>query len=398
MPSIERSIVDLAEAILANYPLCNLCLGRQFPSVKGDNNEVKGKMIRREVEVKMNKGSCFICQGIMQSLKDTSAKILERLRDYEFDDFLIGVKLSKDVIEREDDLRAKFKLRGGEAIKSEIKREIGKTVSSKTDKRVNFHNPDMTILLSLISGEIDLNPKPLFVYGRYLKMIRGLPQKRRKCRNCGGKGCYDCEYTGFLKKGSIEQILAQRLIEKFNSKGAKFTWIGGESSESLVLGNGRPFYAEIIEPKLRHIDESKILEEENGVILKEMMIIDEKPKKSPFFIVNVSAHVKFDEEVDEEKLNTLKEKLKNSEVKVVPIRKKAFMKKIYDFNVERIDEKEAKIEFKCDGGLNIKRFISGSNSDLGKDILEITPNVSEIIGIKASCDTFDILDVEVLNE
>ncbi|MCP8321490.1 MAG: hypothetical protein H3Z52_11220, partial [archaeon] len=372
MPSIEKSVVDLAEAILTNYPLCNQCLGRQFPSVKGDNNEVKGKTIRREVKVKIKKDSCFICQEIMQSLKDTSAKILDQLKDYEFDDFLIGARLSKDVIEREDDLRAKFKLRGGEAIKSEIKRDIGKIISSKTDKRVNFHNPDMTILVNLVSGEIYLNPKPLFVYGRYLKMIRGLTQKRRKCKNCGGKGCYECEYTGFLKEGSVEQTLAQRLIERFNAKGAIFTWIGGESAESLVLGNGRPFYAEIIEPKFRHTDESEMIKEENGVILKDMMIVDEKPKKSPIFIVKVSAHVKFDEEVDEEKLNTLKEKLQNSEVKVVPLKKKAFMKKIYNFNVERIDGKEAKIIFKCDGGLNIKRFISGSNSDVGKGFLEIT--------------------------
>lgn len=259
-------------------------------------------------------------------------------------------------------------------------------VSSKIDKRVNFRNPDMTVLVNLVSGEIDLNPKPLFVYGRYLKMTRGLPQKHRK-------------YAALLKEGSIEQILAQRLTESFNAKGAKFTWVGGESTESLVLGSGRPFYAEIIEPKLRHIDESEIFKEKDkGVILKEMMIMDEKPKKSPNFKVKVSAHVKFDEEVDEERFNILKERLQNSEVKVVPLRKKAFMKKIYDFNLERINGKEAKIMFECDGGLNIKRFISGSDSDVGKDLLEISPSVSEIIGIKANCDTFDILDVEVLNE
>ena len=386
MPSIDRSTVDLAEMILSNYPLCNWCLGRQFPSVKGENNEIKGKMIRKKAKVKIKKSSCFICQGIMHSLKDTSARILGRLKDYEFDDFLVGAKLSKDVIEREDDLRAKFKMRGGEAIKSEIKREIGKMVSSKIDKRVNFRNPDMTVLVNLVSGEIDLNPKPLFVYGRYLKMTRGLPQKHRK-------------YGALLKEGSVEQILAQRLTESFNAKGAKFTWVGGESTESLVLGSGRPFYAEIIEPKLRHIDESEIFKEKDkGVILKEMMIMDGKPKKSPNFKVKVSAHVKFDEEVDEEWLHILKERLQNSEVKVVPLRKKAFMKKIYDFNLERINGKEAKIMFECDGGLNIKRFISGSDSDVGKDLLEISPNISEIMGIRANCDIFDILDVEVLNE
>jgi tRNA pseudouridine synthase 10 len=394
MPSIGKSVANLAGIILADYPLCNWCLGRQFPSIKGENNEVKGRAIKKEAKVEIKKGLCFICQDIMQSIKDTSVKVLERLKDYEFNDFLIGVKLPKDFIEREDSLRAKFKLRGGETIKREITREIGKIIAIKTGKKVNFRKPDMTILIDLISGEIDLNPKSLFVYGRYLKMVRGLPQKRRKCRNCRGNGCHECEYTGFLKEQSVEQILAQRLVEIFNAKRVKFTWVGGESAKSLVLGNGRPFYAEIIKPKLRHMNESEVLREGNGIILKEIKIIDKKPEKSPNFKVKVFAHVKFDKEVNEEKLNTLKGKLQNSEVKIIPSKKKPFIKKIYEFNVESINEREAKIVFKCDGGLNIKSFISGS--DLGKDLLEITPNVSEIIGVKASCDTFDILDVEVI--
>jgi tRNA pseudouridine synthase 10 len=139
-------------------------------------------------------------------------------------------------------------------------------------------------------------------------------------------------------------------------------------------------------------------EKDEGIILKEMMITDEKPKRSPNFKVKVSAHVKFDEEVSEENLKNLKERLQNSEVRVVPLRKKTFTKKIYDFNIERVDGKGAKIVFECDGGLNIKRLISGSDSDAGKDFLEITPSMSGIIGMKANCDTFDILDVEVLNE
>ncbi|MEM3438037.1 MAG: tRNA pseudouridine(54/55) synthase Pus10, partial [Nitrososphaerales archaeon] len=257
-------MINLVKDILSDYPLCDWCLGRQFPSIKGENNEVKGKMIRKEVKVEVRKGTCFICQDVMQSIKDISIKVLEQLKNYEFNDFLIGAKLPKDFIEREDNIRARFKLRGGETIKSEITREIGKIVASKTNKKVNFHKPDMTILIDLISGDIHLNPRSLFIYGRYLKMVRGLPQKRRKCRNCRGKGCLECERTGFLRERSVEQILAQMLIKKFDAKEAKFTWVGGESIESLVLGNGRPFYAEIIKPRLRHLDKSELLKE-NGV-------------------------------------------------------------------------------------------------------------------------------------
>ncbi|MEM3383079.1 MAG: tRNA pseudouridine(54/55) synthase Pus10 [Nitrososphaerales archaeon] len=395
MPPIEKSIINLAKNILSEYSLCDWCLGRQFPSIKEENNEVKGKTIKKEVKMKVKEEPCFICQDTMQSIKDISVKVLEQLKDFDFNDFLIGAKLPKDFIEKEDIIRAKFKLRGGETIKGEITREIGKTIATRTNRKVNFYKPDMMILVDFISGKIYLNPRSLSIYGRYLKTIRGLPQKRRKCRKCKGKGCSECEYTGFSKEKSVEQILAQALIKKFDAKDAKFTWVGGESTESLVLGNGRPFYAELIGPKLRHIDESELLKEDNGIILKEVKIIDEKPKKIPTFKVKVAAHVKFDGEVNEEKLNSLKERLQNSEVRIIQLKKKPLIKKIYDFNVERINERVIKITFKCDGGLNIKSFISGSNRGMKKDLLEITPNVSEIMGVKASCDIFDILDVEV---
>ncbi|MCP8304474.1 MAG: tRNA pseudouridine(54/55) synthase Pus10 [archaeon] len=393
---VEKSMVELAESILADYPLCDWCLGRQFPSYRGKDDKLKGEMIRREVKVARKEG-CVICQGIMQSLDDISAKIVEKLRDYEFDDFLMGATLPREVIEREDELRAKFKLRGGESIKREITREIGKAVASKTGKKVNFRKPNVTILMNFVSGEVKITSKPVFVYGRYLKMVRGLPQKRRRCRECRGRGCKICGYTGFMKEESVEQILAQRLIEHFKGKRAKFTWIGGESIESVVLGSGRPFYAEISEAKLRHLDESRILKDQRGVILKEIRVVDKKPKEKPSFIVTVSAHVRFGEDVDEGKLDALKKALQNTEVEVRSSKKKVFTRKVYDFDVKRMDGREAKIYFRCDGGLNIKRFIGVSNSGK-RDTMEITPNLSEILGIDLVCDVFDILDLEILND
>ena len=47
----------------------------------------------------------------------------------------------------------------------------------------------------------------------------------------------------------------------------KFSWIGGEDKESLVLGKGRPFFAEIIKPKRRIIVEHNVSLNEKGIEL-----------------------------------------------------------------------------------------------------------------------------------
>ncbi len=389
---VEKSLFELADLILVNYPLCGDCLGRQFPSLIEKDDKLK-RMIKG---VLTRKKRCFICQGIMQSLKDVTSKIIKKLGDYEFDNFLIGATLPREVIENEDELRAKFKLRGGEAIKGKITKEIGKTIASKTGKEVNFRNPDVTILMNFTSGKVIISSKPVFVYGRYLKTVRGLSQKRRKCKECVGKRCNICSHTGFLKEESIEQILAQRLIDHFKAKKAKFTWIGGESVESLVLGNGRPFYVEIREPKLRHFNTSCIPEFHKGIILREIRVVDRKPNKTPSFIVTVSAYIRFIEDVDECKINILKKALQNTEVKVKTL-KKIFTKKIFDFDIERIDKRRAKISFKCEGGLNIKMFIGISNL-LKRDIIEISPNISKILGVEVVCYIFDILNLEIIRQ
>ena len=77
----------------------------------------------------------------------------------------------------------------------------------------------------------------------------------------------------------------------------------GESSEGLVLGDGRPFYAEITEPKVRHLELKKICKTRGRVVLKEIKLIDIKPKKIPDFIVLVKTRVKLEQELSINKIN-----------------------------------------------------------------------------------------------
>ena len=42
---------------------------------------------------------------------------------------------------------------------------------------------------------------------------------------------------------SIEETISNFFIAKFDCNQVKINWIGGEDQFSLVMGNGRPFFA-----------------------------------------------------------------------------------------------------------------------------------------------------------
>src|SRR5437870_3242776 len=80
---------------------------------------------------------------------------------------------------------------------------------------VNYQNPDIVFTLDFKNEECEIKPKPVFLSGRYTKTVRGIPQKQRPCENCGGKGCYACEFHGISEFESVEGKIAKFLYEKF---------------------------------------------------------------------------------------------------------------------------------------------------------------------------------------
>ena len=83
----------------------------------------------------------------------------------------------------------------------------------------------------------------VYVKGRYLKFERGLPQSPW--------------YIGRERRGttSVEEYLSAPVLAHFGSSRAKLISGGREDIDVRMLGNGRPFVLEIIEPK-----ESKSIE------------------------------------------------------------------------------------------------------------------------------------------
>ena len=78
-------------------------------------------------------------------------------KKYQFDSFLLGATLPSLVFEREDSIRARFKLRGRENIKKQFVDELRKKFEYLTGKSLEHIIPEITINIVIDSQEENNN-------------------------------------------------------------------------------------------------------------------------------------------------------------------------------------------------------------------------------------------------
>jgi tRNA pseudouridine synthase 10 len=145
-------------------------------------------------------------------------------------------------------------LSGPEPFKSEVNREVGKAVFSRTGKLVDFRKPDLVIILDMPAGTVEVQVNPVFFYGRYQKFERGIPQTHWDCRACRGRGCEKCNFTGAQYLDSVEELIARPVMEMFGAGNAVLHGAGREDIDARMVGSGRPFILEVVAPKRRSVD------------------------------------------------------------------------------------------------------------------------------------------------
>ncbi|MFQ6135515.1 MAG: tRNA pseudouridine(54/55) synthase Pus10 [Nitrososphaerales archaeon] len=383
---------EIVKRLLKEHTLCNTCLGRQFPSeLKGLDNTSKGIELKRGVRYRLGE-ACYICGGMMSSIERYADMVIKALNEYEFDSLVIGARIPTTIVEREDHLRAEMKLKGGETFKTSFTRELNSTVSKRLDVEVRHRRPDVTVIVDSLLDMVDVTSRSIYVYGRYIKTKRGIPQKRRRCRECRGKGCPECNLTGYTTTDSVEQRLTEPILTLFRAGRVKFTWIGSEDSDSLVLGGGRPFYAEVLEPRARRPRRIKAVMKKvgDGVSVKEMKILDGRPREERRFTVTVQSSLTLDRRITKKDIKKLEETFEGASVRMTPSNKKSSTtKKIYSLTVESAKGRNLQVKVECDGGLSLRRFFTGEGG-------EVIPNVASTLERSVALDEekpFDILDV-----
>lgn len=372
-------ITLLSKSILQEYDLCDNCLGRFFiSSTNLSSGKTLGNKIRKSVNSRVVT-KCYICKNLFSNMVHYAKTIHDASIEYEFSTFVVGAILKQSIIERDDKLRSKFHLRGVDGIKTTVTKELGIKFARKTKTSIDHLSPDITFTINFKSGQCNVKSKSIFLYGRYSKGKRGLPQKEGSCQDCKGKGCIFCNNHGIVSFDSIEGKIAQFLYEKFETDQVKFTWIGGEDRASLVLGNGRPFFVKLLSPKKRNVRLAKKFH------LGEIMVlglrkIDHIPDGSIHFKSKVKILVAAKNKISSKKLKKLK-KLVAIPIEITDSNNKQHKKTIHRLNYKKNSSQSFTIEIEADGGIPIKRFVGGS---------KIIPNISNILGTQCSCEKFDI--------
>ena len=382
-------IVEKAERVLEEHQLCNHCLGRLFAKLGKGTNEERGKAIRfvlnmersaRELEPIAEPEECELCHNVFERIPELVEAMKKASEGIEFETFLVGSRFPEEIKESEKAIWEEFEVETAEPINREFNRELGKAFGKATGKETS-KNPDIVFIVEPFSGKVELQINPVYVYGRYRKLIRGIPQTPLP----------DFE-------DSVASIICRAFSKAFEGK-CVFKGAGREDVDVRTLGNGRPFIVEIKSPRRRRVELKKIAEEINAggkvevlnlrfISAKEAEEVLTKNHRKEYL-----ALVLVEEGVTPEEAEKVAMKLRGLEIhQRTPwrVRKaradKVRVRKVHEAEARWVDEKHFELRLVTDGGLYIKELVSGDGG-------RTKPSVSELLGKKAWCERLDVLNI-----
>jgi tRNA pseudouridine synthase 10 len=385
-------------------PLCNHCLGRLFAAVcRGLSNDQRGAIVRSSLGASapaaVSPSECVICKGLFSEI-DKFAAIADRSsQGYEFSTFLVGTKIDPELMEKEEQLWTDVGAKETESLKAEMNREIGKVLEKGLQKMADFTNPEMVFLVDTMFDRVVIDVAPLFVWGRYRKFSREIPQTRWMCRDCRGKGCPRCGGKGRMYELSVQDHTGPIVMRHAGGEEDFFHGMGREDIDARMLGNGRPFVVEVRRPKRRSIDllavETEINASAKGMVEVEGL---RRSSRAEMRGVKESAHpkryrvrVSFQQEFDHRKLYEIVRVLDEKPIsQLTPNRvahRRANLERhrtVRKIEVESVHGLEVVFVVEADSGTYIKELMHGDGG-------RTKPNVAEIVGVPCQVLELDVI-------
>ncbi|WP_266078482.1 tRNA pseudouridine(54/55) synthase Pus10 [Haladaptatus caseinilyticus] len=419
-------VLSAARRVIDEGPVCDACLGRQFADRSfGLSNSDRGHSLRVAVALEDDADfeepneECWVCEGLTDDFEVYAEQVADALSDIDFETYQVGTRTPPLIEENEVLLRdlADLPEDTGELFKSEYNREVGKRVGALTDTEVDFERPDVLALLNLERGDVDVQINPAFVFGRYRKLERDIPQTEWPCRECGGSGkqlaegggeepCDYCGGDGYLYSKSVEELTTPPVLDAMDGDEALFHGAGREDVDALMLGTGRPFVIEVKKPRRRTPD-TDALEAEINEFADDRAEVEGLRLATHEMVERVKeldasktyrAQVEFDAPVSEDDLANVVEELQGATIEqFTPNRvdhRRANLtrvREVYDIDGHLEDETHGEVEIHGAGGLYIKELVSG---DEGRT----EPSLAGLLGVGAEVTALDVIAVEGENE
>ena len=406
-------INEQVKAILTYGETCDHCLGRFFGKRShGLSDDERGRSLKIALAIAENQpytqfsGTCWVCGNFFDNVPLWADRVVDAVKDLEFKTLLVGCRVPPLIAENEEMVWSDLSLADPEPFKSEVNREVGKAVSARTGKVVDFKKPDVVIILDASAGTVEVQVNSVFFYGRYQKFERGIPQTHWDCRACKGKGCEKCNFTGAQYLDSVEELIGRPVIGIFDAGNAVLHGAGREDIDARMVGTGRPFILEVVAPKKRSVDLAAVEEAINrtadgrvSVAIKRWAdraevetLKSNKAHKKYRILVEVEGELSADEFANA--LKSLKGvTIQQRTPERVAHRRadKIRERKVLDIEYAGAQDGRFVVEVLGEAGLYIKELVSG---DSGRTI----PSLAEILKRKAHVTSLDVTQVEGAKE
>ena len=404
-PLVTPETVETARRAQEELGLCDHCLGRRFAKLgRGLSNPERAARLREEggfPQVPVER--CFACEGLFADLDILADVAAEALAPYEHRHFLVGTRVDPATEAREAEANAALGTGAtSERIQSELNREVGKRVAARTGKPVEFGRPDVTVVLDTRFLDAELSHGGLYVFGRYRKLARDIPQTKWPCRRCQGRGCVRCGGTGQQYEASVESLVARPFLEATGATQESFHGAGREDVDARALGEGRPFILELKDPRVRALDLSRfpdlVREGSGGRVEVHALRLADKDEvaaiKEHRGSKTYRALVRFAQAVPAETLLSAVGSLRGRAIaqrtpQRVEHRRADLVRErtVLDMQVESHAGDTAVLVVHGDAGLYIKELVSG---DEGRT----EPSLAGTLGVPAKVEELDIVAVE----
>ena len=404
MASPLDDVLKAAEAMawpkLGSRPLCDACLGRLAGKAgHGLTNAERGRALRAVLPA-MEAGPCWLCGGLLAEVDKFADLAAAKLAPWDFRTFLVGSKVDPEIAAREEALWAELGATMPEAVKSELNREIGKRLCDRLGKEPDFSRPDVVAIVETAFDVVEVQVNPIFVRGRYRKLVRGIPQTRWPCKRCRGKGCEHCGGKGKMYETSVEEVVAAPVMAQTGGTAHALHGMGREDVDARMLGRGRPFIVEIKEPARRAVNLEAVavavnrsgLVEVEGLRMaggEEVVAIKEDRARKTYRVF-----VRFASPVEDGKLKSGVASLVGRPIaQRTPVRvshrraDRTRERVVTEIEVVSSDGATAELRVTAEAGTYVKELVHGDGG-------RTKPSLAESLGVACEVVELDVLDVQ----